>query len=97
MSGMKAISMKQLKARLSEYLRLGKTGETVLITAGDEVIAELRPARRQRVAGLSVEEQLQALADAGELARPTLPKGDWTWKTRGLGLSGAPRSGDDRS
>jgi hypothetical protein len=28
--------------------------------------------------GLSIEERLQALADAGELTRPSLPKGDWT-------------------
>ena len=83
---MKAIGVKQLKARLSEYLRLVKTGETVLITDRDEVIAELRPARRQSASGLSVEDRLQALADAGELTRPGLPKGDWTWKARGLGL-----------
>ena len=84
---MKAVGVKQLKARLSEYIRLVKTGETVLITDRDEVVAELRPARRQRAAGLSVEEQLQALADAGEITRPSLPKGDWTWKVKGLGLS----------
>jgi antitoxin (DNA-binding transcriptional repressor) of toxin-antitoxin stability system len=84
--GMKAVGVKQLKARLSEYLRLVKTGETVLVTDRDEVVAELRPARRQRGAGVSVEERLQALADAGELTRPSLPKGDWTWKGKGLGL-----------
>lgn len=84
---MKAVGVKQLKARLSEYIRLVKTGETVLITDRDEVVAELRPARRQRAAGLSVEERLQALADAGEITRPSLPKGDWTWRVKGLGLS----------
>ena len=75
---MKAVGIKQLKARLSEYLRLVKTGETVLITDRDEVVAELRPARRQSADGLSVEDQLQALADAGETTRPSRPKGDWT-------------------
>jgi len=83
---MKAVGIKQLKARLSEYLRLVKTGETVLITDRDEVVAELRPARRQSAAALSVEDQLQALADAGETTRPGRPKGDWTWKVKGLGL-----------
>ena len=83
---MKSIGVKQLKARLSEYLRLVRTGETVLITDRDEVVAELRPAHRQSPAGLSVEERLQALADAGEITRPSLPKGDWTWKVKGLGL-----------
>jgi antitoxin (DNA-binding transcriptional repressor) of toxin-antitoxin stability system len=83
---MKAVGVKQLKARLSEYLRLVKTGETVLITDREEVVAELRPARRQRTGGPSLEDQLQALADAGETTRPSRPKGDWTWKVKGLGL-----------
>ena len=82
----KVVGVKQLKARLSEYLRLVKTGEIVLITDREDVIAELRPARRQSPGGLSVEEQLQALADAGEITRTSLPKGDWTWKPKGLGL-----------
>jgi prevent-host-death family protein len=84
--GMKSVGVKQLKARLSEYIRLVRTGETVLITDRDEVVAELRPAQRQRPAGLSIEERLQALAEAGELTRPSLPKGDWTWKVKGLAL-----------
>jgi antitoxin (DNA-binding transcriptional repressor) of toxin-antitoxin stability system len=84
---MKSVGVKQLKARLSEYIRLVRTGETVLITDRDEVVAELRPAHRHGPTGLSVEERLQALADAGELTRPSLPKGDWTWKVKGLGLA----------
>jgi antitoxin (DNA-binding transcriptional repressor) of toxin-antitoxin stability system len=83
---MKAVGIEQLKARLSEYLRLVRTGQTLLITDRDEVVAELRPARRQAGAGLSVEDQLEALADAGETARPSRPKGEWTWKAKGLGL-----------
>jgi antitoxin (DNA-binding transcriptional repressor) of toxin-antitoxin stability system len=83
---MKAVGVKQLKARLSEYLRLVKTGETVLITDRDEVIAELRPARRQPVSELGVEDRLQALADAGDITRASRPKGEWTWKVKGLGL-----------
>lgn len=83
---MKSVGVKQLKARLSEYLRLVRAGEVVLITDRDEVVAELRPARRQPTAGLSLEERLQALAEAGEVTRPSLPKGRWTWKVKGLGL-----------
>jgi antitoxin (DNA-binding transcriptional repressor) of toxin-antitoxin stability system len=83
---MRAVGVKQLKTHLSEYLRLVRAGETVLITARDEIVAELRPAQRQRPAGLTVEEQLQMLADAGEVTRPSLSKGRWTWKVRGLGL-----------
>ena len=43
---------------------------------------ELRPAHRQRPARLSIEERLQALAEAGELTRPSVPKGRWTWNQR---------------
>jgi antitoxin (DNA-binding transcriptional repressor) of toxin-antitoxin stability system len=84
--GLRSVGVKHLKARFSEYLRLVRTGEVVLITDRDEVVAELRPAHRHGPAGVSIEERLQALAEAGELTRPSLPKGDWTWKVRGLGL-----------
>jgi|SRR6516162_2937378 len=83
---MRSVGVNQLKARLSEYLRLVRTGETVLITDRDAVVAELRPARRQTPAALSIEERLQALAESGELTRPSLPRGDWTWTVKGLGL-----------
>jgi antitoxin (DNA-binding transcriptional repressor) of toxin-antitoxin stability system len=83
---MKSVGVKQLKARLSEYIRVVKAGETVLITDRDEVVAELRPAHRQRAAPPSIEDRLQVLADAGALTRPSLPKRDWTWKVKGLGL-----------
>jgi prevent-host-death family protein len=90
---MKAVGVKQLKARLSEYLRLVKAGEVVLVTDRDEVVAELRPARRQRHSGRTTEDRLQALAEAGQITRPSLPKGDWTWSARGLGLpSGTARA-----
>jgi antitoxin (DNA-binding transcriptional repressor) of toxin-antitoxin stability system len=78
---MKAVSVQQL-----EYLRLVKAGETVLIIDREKVVAELRPARRQSAGDLSLEDQLQALADAGETTRPGVPKGDWAWKVEGLGL-----------
>lgn len=83
---MKAVSVRQLKTRLSKYLRLVEMGETVLIIDREEVVAELRPAPRQFAGGLSVEDQLQMLAAEGEITRATLPKGDWTWKVKGLGL-----------
>jgi antitoxin (DNA-binding transcriptional repressor) of toxin-antitoxin stability system len=46
---MKAVGVKALKARLSEYLRLVKKGETVFVTDRDEVIAEIRPARIEAI------------------------------------------------
>ncbi len=89
---MKAVGVKQLKARLSEYIRLVRTGETILVMDRDEVVAELRPARRQRRVGDEFEEILDRLADAGEITRAGLPKLDWTWRAKGLGLpSGTAR------
>jgi antitoxin (DNA-binding transcriptional repressor) of toxin-antitoxin stability system len=83
---MKAIGVKQLKARLSEYVRLVKAGETILVTDRDEVVAELRPARRQRRTSDDLEDILQGLADSGEVTQPSMPKLDWTWRVKGLGL-----------
>jgi len=82
---MKAVGVKQLKARLSEYLRAVKAGEIVLVTDRDEVVAELRPPRAPPPIPES-EDTLQALADAGEVTRADLTKGSWQWKARGLGL-----------
>jgi prevent-host-death family protein len=82
----RAVGIKQLKARLSEYLRLVKAGDTILVTERDEVVAELRPARRQGAPREELEDLLESLADAGEITRAALPKGDWTWKVKGMGL-----------
>jgi len=87
---MRAVGIKSLEADLSEYLGLVKTGETVLITDREEVVAELRPARRQSGARLSMEDQFHVLADAGETTRPSRPKGDGTWKVKGLGPPPGP-------
>ncbi len=83
---MKVVGIKQLKARLSEYIRLAKAGETVLVTERDEVVAELRPSRRQTPIGDRLEDLLDGLAASGEISRAAQPKGDWTWRSRGLGL-----------
>ncbi len=63
---MKAIGVKILKAKLSEYLRLVKTGETILVTERDEVVAELRPAYRQSTVPSTLDEGLERLAERGE-------------------------------
>jgi len=36
MLGMKSVGIKQLKARLSEYVRLARSGESILVTDRDE-------------------------------------------------------------
>ena len=84
---MKAIGVKELKARLSEYLRLVKAGETVLVTERNEVVAEMRPARRQLHPSDGLEDVLDSLAAAGEISRASLPKRGWGWRSQGLGLS----------
>jgi prevent-host-death family protein len=83
---MKVVGIKQLKAKLSEYVRLVRRGETVLVTERDEVVAELRPARRQTPIGGGLEETLEALCACGEITRASQPKDGWTWHSRGLGL-----------
>ena len=40
---MRTVGIKVLKNRLSEYLRLVASGETILVTDRDRVVAELRP------------------------------------------------------
>ncbi|MBI4571758.1 MAG: type II toxin-antitoxin system prevent-host-death family antitoxin [candidate division NC10 bacterium] len=43
---MKAVGIRELKNRLSEYLRLVRGGEEVLVTDRGEVVAELRQPSR---------------------------------------------------
>jgi antitoxin (DNA-binding transcriptional repressor) of toxin-antitoxin stability system len=45
---MRAIGLKILKNKLSEYVRLAAGGETVLVTDRDRVVAELIPPRTGR-------------------------------------------------
>jgi antitoxin (DNA-binding transcriptional repressor) of toxin-antitoxin stability system len=40
---MKAVGIRELKNRLSEYVRMVRGGESVLVTDRGEVVAELRP------------------------------------------------------
>lgn len=69
---MRAVGLKILKNKLSEYVRLAAGGETVLVTDRDRVVAELTPPRAGRAALLSD----AALAEAvrqGWLTPPALP------------------------
>jgi antitoxin (DNA-binding transcriptional repressor) of toxin-antitoxin stability system len=84
---MKAIGIKQLKARLSEYVRRARAGEVILVTDRDEVVAELRPTRQASLPLDSTAETFDALAQAGTVTLPARSKKRWTWKVKGLGLS----------
>ena len=45
---MQAVGLKILKNRLSEYVRLAASGETILVTDRERVVAELTPPREGR-------------------------------------------------
>ena len=45
---MRCVGIKVLNSRLSEYVRLAASGETVLVTNRDRVVAELGPPRETR-------------------------------------------------
>ncbi|MGH7825118.1 MAG: type II toxin-antitoxin system Phd/YefM family antitoxin [Candidatus Binatia bacterium] len=45
---MRAVGLKVLKNKLSEYVRLAERGETVLVTDRDRVVAELVPPEKTR-------------------------------------------------
>lgn len=44
---MRAVGIKQLKDRLSEYIRLAEAGEVVLVTDRDRPVARLTPATEE--------------------------------------------------
>ena len=48
LDGMRAVGLKVLKNKLSEYVRLAQGGETILVTDRDRVVAELVPPRPGR-------------------------------------------------
>ncbi len=45
---MRAVGLKTLKNKLSEYLRLVASGQTILVTDRDRVVAEIVPPRPGR-------------------------------------------------
>ena len=47
---MRAVGLRVLKNRLSEYVRLAASGETILVTDRERVVAELVPPREGRAA-----------------------------------------------
>ena len=70
----RSVGIKVLKNRLSEYVRLAASGETVLVTDRDRVVAEITPPKQTR----SPELADAFLADAvrkGWVSPPVLPAG----------------------
>jgi len=55
------VGTRELKSRLSEYLRRVKAGQTIVVTERGKVIGHIVPAP------LSLEERMRTLADSGFL------------------------------
>ncbi len=48
LAGMRSVGLKVLKNKLSEYIRIAASGETILVLDRDRVVAELAPPREGR-------------------------------------------------
>ena len=69
---MRSVGIKTLNNRLSEYIRLAASGETVLVTDRDRVVAEIGPPRETRSPFLA-DAMLAEAVRAGWLTPPVLP------------------------
>ena len=72
---MRAVGLKTLKNKLSEYVRLAAGGETVLVTDRDRVVAELGPPRQGR-SPLLADARLAEAVRQGWITPPALPAGE---------------------
>jgi prevent-host-death family protein len=85
---MLSIGIKELKAKLSEYVRAARAGETVLVTDRGEVVAALGPAadRVREIGREGTEARYAELERRGLLTRARSPKQGWRWRPKGMGL-----------
>lgn len=83
---MRTVGVKELKARLSQYLRAVRAGEALVVTDRGEPVAELRPVRQLRSPADRLEDVLRELAERGEITRAQRARRGWTWRSAGLGL-----------
>jgi prevent-host-death family protein len=67
---MRAAGIREIKNKLSEYLRLVRDGETVLVTDRGVVVAQLAPPPPAGAPALAEDDALARLAAAGKLRRP---------------------------
>lgn len=89
---MRAVGVKVLKNKLSEYVRLAASGETVLVTDRDRVVAELGPPHPGRSPLLSDALLAEALREGwmsaplvvAEGPPPRLPVASWEELAREL-------------
>lgn len=72
---MRSVGLKILKNKLSEYVRLAASGETVLVTDRDRVVAEIVPPRKDR-SPLTAEEMLAEAVREGLITPALDPPGE---------------------
>jgi prevent-host-death family protein len=72
------ISVRDLKARLSEYLRRATAGEELIVTSRGKEVARLIPPRSRRRAGSAAEEAIARVRSLPGVrpgrGRPRLPR-----------------------
>ncbi|MCY4456070.1 MAG: prevent-host-death protein [Chloroflexi bacterium] len=68
---MRSVGIKVLNSRLSEYVRLAASGETILVTDRDRVVAELGPLRETR-SPILADAFLADAVRSGVMTPPTL-------------------------
>lgn len=73
-ASMRSVGIKILKDKLSEYIRLVASGETIFVTDRDRIVAELTAPRKFRSPRLA-DATLAELVRTGLLRPPTLPPG----------------------
>lgn len=85
---MVAVGIKELKAKLSEYVRAAHAGETILVTDRGDVVAVLSPAT-ELGRGRELDSTAARLAEGvrqGWIAPASLSKKGWSWRPQGLAL-----------
>ena len=96
---MRAVGVKVLKNKLSEYVRLAAGGETVLVTDHDRVVAELGPPGAGRATLVSDALLAEAMREGwihaplhvSEGPPPRLPVASWDALSRELALDRSER------
>ncbi|CAN5875292.1 hypothetical protein BH23GEM9_BH23GEM9_07860 [soil metagenome] len=82
---MRAAGVREIKNRLSEFLRLVADGETVLVTDHGRVVAQLAPPPAPGAPALTEDEALSRLAAAGKIRLPrSRPRSPGAWPVGAL-------------
>jgi len=87
---MQSVGIRDLKSRLTHYLRLIKGGERLVVTERGKPVALIRPLDGTEPQA-SIEERLVVLAKQGKIRLP-LKKGRFDVKTPPIKVKGKPLS-----